>query len=97
MRPYLKDHPNGVYLQIKLQPRASRNEIVGTLEAELKVKVTAPPVDCAANDALIELLAERLACAKSALQIVRGQTSRHKVIFIQGQTVEKIEARLPGS
>ena len=71
-------------MAIKLQPRASRNEIDAPLGDELKIKVTAPPVDAAANEALLRLLAEKLECARGAVQLVRGQTSRHKTVFIQG-------------
>jgi uncharacterized protein YggU (UPF0235/DUF167 family) len=60
----------------------------------LKIKVTAPPVDSAANEALVRLLAEVLDCPRSAVQLVRGQTSRHKVVFVQGMTGAAVEAKL---
>jgi len=79
---------------VKLQPRASKNEIDGVLGDELKIKVTAPPVDAAANQALIELLAEKLDCSRGAITIVRGQTSRHKTVRIAGMNAETILHRL---
>ena len=50
---FLRAQPDGVLLAVKLQPRASKNEIVGPAGEELKIKVTAPPVDAAANEALV--------------------------------------------
>jgi uncharacterized protein len=94
MAPYLRSHADGVYLAIKVHPRASKNEIGPPIGAELKIKVTAPPVDAAANEAVLRLLSERLGCARKVLQLVRGQTSRHKTIFIQGASPAMIESKL---
>jgi len=80
----LKPTQGGLTLAVKVQPRASANEICGGLGGELKIKVTAPPVDSAANEALIKFLAEKLDCPKSAVTIVRGHTSRHKTIHLSG-------------
>jgi uncharacterized protein len=91
---FLRSRPEGVYLAIKLQPRASINEIGGPLGDELKIKVTAPPVDSAANLALIELLAERLKCPRSAVTIVRGETSQRKTLRIAGLDAETVLQRL---
>lgn len=96
MPPFLHIHAGGVYLHVKVQPRASQNEIGEPLGSELKIRVTAPPVDAAANEALLRLLAERLDCPRGAVQLVRGQTSRHKVLFLQGLTPEIVTARLFG-
>lgn len=79
---------------IKAQPRASKNEIGEAVGAELKIKVTAPPVDSAANAAIIELVAERLECGKSIVQLLRGQTSRHKTLLIVGVKLEQVEKAL---
>src|SRR2546430_11504132 len=74
--PYLRMQPDGaVLLALKVQPRASKNEIGEALGKELKIKITAPPVDSAANEALVEFLAEKLDCPKGAVRIIRGQTS----------------------
>src|SRR5437868_186847 len=81
---FLKEHESGVMLSIKLTPRAPKNEIGPPLGPELKVKVQAPPVDAAANDALLKLLSERLRVPRSAIQLIRGHTSRHKTVFVQG-------------
>lgn len=71
-------------LALKVQPRASRNEIAGPLGQQLKLKVTAPPVDSAANDAVVEFLAEHLGLPRRAETLVRGQTSPHKTILLDG-------------
>ncbi len=94
MLPFLQPHANGVYLHVKVQPRARQDEIGEPLGNTLKIKVTAPPVDAAANDALVRLLAERLGCPRGAVQLVRGHTSRHKVLFLQGLDPETVTARL---
>lgn len=89
MPPFLRNTSDGaVELRVKLQPRASKSGIDGPLGHELKIKVSAPPVDAAANQALVELLAEKLKCSKGAIAIVRGQTSRHKAIRITGLKME---------
>lgn len=92
--PFLKGRPNGVHLAVKLQPRAAKNEIGGPLGEELKIKVTAPPVEAAANQALLDLLAEKLGCARGAVQIIRGKTSRHKTIWIGGLGAEEVLRKL---
>ncbi len=76
----------GVLLAVRLQPRASKNEICEPLGDELKIKVTAPPVDAAANQALIKLLAEKLGCSRGKVELVRGQTSRNKTVLLHGFT-----------
>jgi hypothetical protein len=91
---YLRIQDGSVCLSIKLQPRASTNAIGEPLGNELRVKVTAPPVDSAANDALVRFLAERLDCARNCVELVRGQTSRHKVVKIREMTAEEVLRKL---
>src|SRR5689334_21093751 len=92
--PYLKTQDDVVLLHVKAQPRASRNEIGEALGDELKIKVTAPPVDSAANQALIDFLAKELDCSRNAVQLVRGQTSRHKTLLITGKTAGEIAGKV---
>lgn len=94
---YLSAASDGVVLAIKLQPRASANEIGDALGNELRIKVTAPPVDSAANEALIRLLARALDCPRNCVELVRGQTSRHKTVKLHGVSAGHVLARLAGS
>jgi uncharacterized protein len=91
---FLRRDKDGVWLAVKLQPRASANAIGEPLGQELRVKVTAPPVDAAANEALLRLLADRLDCPRGAVELVRGRASRHKVIRLRGITMETVWERL---
>jgi uncharacterized protein (TIGR00251 family) len=91
---FLRVQPDGVLLAIKLQPRASANEIGEPLGNELRIKVTAPPVDAAANEALVRLLAETLDCPRGKIELVRGHTSRHKTVKVYGLKPENAVAAL---
>jgi uncharacterized protein len=81
---------DSVTFTVQVQPRASRAEICGILNGELKVRLTAPPVDDAANAQCVELLAKRLGIARSNVTIIHGNKSRHKTIRIAGITAEAI-------
>ena len=93
---FLSIQQDGVLLAVKLQPRASKNEIIGALGAELRIKVTAPPVDAAANEALVRLLAEILDCPRSKVELLRGHTSRHKTVKLHGLDAAGVAAKLAG-
>jgi hypothetical protein len=99
MPDFLRVQSDGILLSIKLQPRASTNEIGDPLGNELRIKVTAPPVDAAANEALVRLLAKALDCPRNQVELVRGQTSRHKAVKLHGLTVDTVLQRLaiPGT
>lgn len=92
--PFLSVQSDGVTLAIRLQPRASANELGEPLGDELRVRVTAPPVDSAANEALLKFLVEKLDCSKNQLQLVRGQTSRHKIVRIHGISAQDVLTKL---
>jgi uncharacterized protein len=70
-------------LRIYTQPKASRDEIVGLHGDELKVAITAPPVDGKANAHIIKFMAKEFGVAKSKIKIIKGELSRHKVIEIE--------------
>ncbi len=76
-------------------PRSSKNSIAWE-EGVLKVRLTAPPVDGAANETLIALLAQRLGLPKRDIAIVQGTTGRHKTIEIMGMTAEVVEQKIKG-
>ena len=90
MPAFLRVQADGVLLSVKLQPRASANEIGEALGSELRIKVTAPPVDAAANEALVKLLAQQLDCPRNRVELLRGHTSRHKTIKLYGLTAEAV-------
>jgi uncharacterized protein len=94
---YLQVQNDRVLLHVKVQPRASRNQVCEAVGRELKIRITAPPVDLAANEALVNFLAELLDCARGSVQIVRGKTSRHKVISVQGLSPVLLQEKLSGS
>ena len=75
---------------VRVQPRASRDEIVGEYQDGLKIRLTAPPVDDRANEALRKLLASRLKVPLSAVRIMSGEHSRTKRVEIQGVTAEAV-------
>jgi len=85
-----------VRFAVHVQPRASRSEIVGLHGDALKVRLAAPPVDGAANDALVALLAEALAVGRRAVRIVGGASSRAKTVEIEGTSASAV-MRLVGS
>jgi uncharacterized protein (TIGR00251 family) len=76
--------PSGIAVRVRVQPRASRTELAGTLGDELKVRVAAPPVDGQANEELVRFLAKQLRVPRSAVTIVSGTGSRSKVAEVEG-------------
>jgi uncharacterized protein (TIGR00251 family) len=69
---------------VRVVPRASRSEIAGEHDGALRIRVTAPPVDGAANEEVIRLLARALGVTRSAVEIVSGQTSKTKRVKVRG-------------
>lgn len=85
----------GAALTIKVIPRARKNEIVSFMSDDtLKVRVTAPPVEGAANEAVIQLLAEALGVSKNKINIVAGETHSQKVVSVMGLSAEQIDDKL---
>ena len=76
----------GVTLKIKVEPRSSRKGISGVVGDAIKIKVNAPPVGGAANEELIEVLSEEFGIKKTSIRILRGMSSRNKVVEIEGVT-----------
>ena len=82
--PYKKTK-NGITIEIKVEPRASKKGIAGVMDNNiLKVKLSAPPVEGAANEELIKIIAEATGIKKSSIRIIRGLSSKNKVIEISG-------------
>jgi uncharacterized protein len=84
----------GVRLQLRIQPRASREEIVGVAGDAIRIRLTAPPVEGAANEALVRLLARRLEVARSAVEVISGLAGRDKLVAVEGITAEQAARRL---
>ena len=88
----VKNVLDGVTLAVRVTPRARKNKIAGIRGETLSVKLAAPPVEGAANAALCAFLAEQLGVHKSAVTLVAGQTSRHKVVRVDGVTADEVQA-----
>ncbi len=87
----------GSLLRIRVQPRASRDAIVGWRDDALVVRVTAPPVEGEANRAVGELLARRLGVRPSAVSVVHGERGRDKLVRVEGLSLAEIRARIEGT
>ena len=81
-------------LAVRLQPRARRDEVVGERDGRVVIRVTAPPVDGRANDALCRLIANAAGVAPSNVAVIKGQTAREKVVRIDGIDAERLRAAL---
>jgi uncharacterized protein (TIGR00251 family) len=79
---------------IRLQPRSKRNEVVGERGDAIVIRVTAPPVDGKANAALCAFVAKAVGVSGSSVEVVRGQTSRDKLVRVVGASVEEVRAAL---
>ena len=83
-----------VVFHVRVQPRASRNEVCGVTEGALRIRLMAPAVENRANESLCEFLASLLKRPKSAVRILSGEHSRMKRIVIDGVTRQQVEALL---
>jgi len=92
----VEERRGAVSFAVRVSPRASRNAIEGEHQGALKVRVTAPPVDDRANDAVRSLLAERLNVPISAVRIVSGEKGKTKRIEIEGVTRAQVLALVAG-
>ena len=87
----------GCRFPVRVQSRASRDEVVGVQESHLRVRLTAPPVEGQANAALVDLLAKRLGVRRSAVSIVSGETGRLKWVEVAELTPAELVRRLEES
>lgn len=94
----VQEHPSGISFKLHVQPKASRNRIAGLHGDALKLRVTAQPVEGAANRACIELLSKALDVPKSCLEISAGLSSRSKTIFVRcdRSAASRLRRRLDG-
>ncbi|HZT02199.1 MAG TPA: DUF167 domain-containing protein [Steroidobacteraceae bacterium] len=77
-----------------IQPRAKRTEVAGRHGSDLKIRIAAPPVDHAANEALLAFVAQRLGVSQRNVRLIAGVTSRRKVLEIEGVTAHQVEVLL---
>ena len=94
--PWLREVPGGVFLEVLVQPRASRTRVVGEHAGRLKVQLAAPPVDGEANAALIDFLAGEIGARRSDVTIERGDTGRRKTVRVAGVTAQAVRDALSG-
>lgn len=85
---------DGVVLAVKVVPRAARNELAGFQGDLLRVRLTAPPVEGAANQALVRFLADLLGVSRQEVEIVAGQAGRQKLVKVHGLSPEQVIDRL---
>jgi uncharacterized protein len=83
---------DGVELAVRVIPRAKKSAIGGERDGALVVRIAAPPVEGAANDALVELLSAALRVPRRAIRIISGERGRHKRVAIEGITIDAIRA-----
>jgi uncharacterized protein (TIGR00251 family) len=96
MKAFLEPSPTGVTLHLNVQPGASRSEFSGIYDGKLRIRLQAKAVEGAANKALIAYLAKFFQVSKSSVSLLRGEKSRQKTVFIEGdvKALEKAVAAL---
>lgn len=92
--PWLRQTAAGVELQLLVQPRASRDQLVGAQGDELKVRLAAPPVDGAANAACCAFFAKLCGLPKSRVTLAAGESSRHKRLLLDGAEPAAVSAAI---
>lgn len=92
--PFVRERPEGVEIDVFVQPRASRSRFVGEHDGRLKVQLAAPPVDGAANEALGRLFAQILGVARRQVTIIRGDSSRRKTVAVAEVSAAQLAAAL---
>jgi uncharacterized protein (TIGR00251 family) len=90
----INDHPLGATFPVRVQPRAARTAITGTVGDALKLTLSAPPVDGRANLAVVEFFSDIFSVPRSAVQVIAGERSRNKVIRIAGRTAAELQQML---
>ena len=90
----LRNHPEGVVINVRVQPGARRDRIVGEHAGALKVSVTQPPEKRKANQAVIEVVSAALSIRRSQVRVVSGDTSRDKRLLVVGVQQSELEGRI---
>ena len=92
----IREKDGGVSFAVRVQPRASHDEIAGEWQGALRVRLAAPPVDGKANEECVRFFAELARAPRSRVRIVTGLTSRTKVIDIEGVAQDQLERLMTG-
>jgi uncharacterized protein len=92
----LRESASGTTLRVRVRPRAAKDELAGVRQGALVVRLKAPPVDGAANEALARFLGRALGVPPSAVRILRGATGRDKLVAVAGIDAKAARAALPG-
>ncbi len=87
----MKETEEGILVPLKITPKASNTEIVGWEKGELKIRLAALPEKGRANEVLMTFLAKQWKISKSRFSLVRGETSRHKILLVQGLKLQQLE------
>lgn len=90
----IQEYPDGVTIKVRVQPRAAKNEISGLFGDAVRLRLTAPPVDGAANAACIEFLSGLFKIPKQQIEIISGLTGRNKIIKLYGIKRDEVAIRL---
>jgi conserved hypothetical protein TIGR00251 len=88
----VRERAGAVRFPVRVQPRAARSGVAGLHGEALRVRLSAPPVDGAANEELVELLAERLGVPRRDVSIVGGAASRSKLVEVRGVSAELVRS-----
>jgi uncharacterized protein (TIGR00251 family) len=91
----IEERDGAVTFEVRVSPRAAREKVLGVHGGALKLSLSAPPVDGAANEALVAMLARALGVPRAAVALVRGERSRLKRVRVHGITAETVRALLP--
>lgn len=91
---WIRELSEGLLISINVQPRSSKTEIIGMHQNSLKIKLTSPPVEGAANSLLINFISKKLGIAKSKIVLNSGEKSRQKKLIIKGCSKEEVLKRL---
>lgn len=90
----VEERSDGVLIRTRLQPKASKEEILGEVQGRVRMRVASPPVEGAANEAAIRLLARTLRVAKSHVRLIRGERSREKDFLVSGIEVQAVKDKM---
>ena len=93
----IKEIKGSCFFPVKVIPRSSKNKCVGIENGKLKIKIQAPPVEGAANNALLDFLAALLDKPRSSMRVMKGEKSRHKIVEIQNLTAARLSEILKKS